>query len=264
MNLCDTHSHLYDAAFDSDRADAVRRALDAGVGRMYLPAIDSESHGAMLSLCDAYPGHCFPMMGLHPTSVNDNPAYEEELRLVEEYLAADAAGERRFVAVGEVGLDLYWSRDWFDRQAAVFEKQIDLALQYGLPLVIHTRDAWPEMIAILRRYKGRGMTGVMHAFSGSYDDYLAVKECGDFVFGIGGVVTYKKSAIVELLPRIGLGDIVLETDAPYLTPVPYRGKRNESSYIPLICAKVAEIYGLPEEDVAEATTANALRIFGHA
>ncbi len=260
MKLIDSHTHIYDEAFDTDRDEAVVRARAAGVGLMMCPAVDSGSHERLLGVCAEYPGYCLPMMGLHPTSVNDNPGYLEELSLVEEYLENPPVG--KFYAVGEVGLDLYWSKDWLGRQEEVFGRQIELSLGYSLPLVIHTRDAWPEMRAMLGRFAGKGVRGVMHSFSGSLDDYYAIKESGDFLFGIGGPVTYKKSALPEILERIPLSDIVLETDSPYLPPVPYRGKRNESGYLTYICNKVAEIKGLRPEEVAVVTTANAAGMFG--
>ena len=261
--LIDTHTHLYDGAFDGERHEAVARAAAAGVGRMYLPAIDSGSHEAMLAMCREYPGACFPMMGLHPTSVNDNPHYREELAIVGDYLARAAAGKGpRFYAVGEVGLDLYWSRDYFGRQLEVFGRQVDMSLEYGLPLVIHTRDAWPEMRAALSAWAGKGIRGIMHSFSGDYDDYEAIASFGDFLFGFGGVVTFKNGGMEDIVSRIPLGQIVLETDAPYLTPAPHRGKRNESAYLPLICERIAQIKGATAQEVAQATTANALRMFG--
>lgn len=260
MRLIDTHTHIYDEAFDADRNETVSRAKAAGVRLMMCPAIDSGSHERLFGVCAEYPGYCLPMMGLHPTSVNDNPDYLAELVLVEEYLKNPPV--EKFYAVGEVGLDLYWSKDWLGRQEEVFERQIELSLDYGLPLVIHTRDAWPEMRAMLGRFAGRGVRGVMHSFSGTLDDYHAVKECGDFLFGIGGPATYKKSTLPEILERIPISDIVLETDSPYLPPVPYRGKRNESEYLTYICGKVAEVKGLRPEEVAAVTTANAARMFG--
>lgn len=262
MTLTDTHSHLYDSAFDDDRAQAVARAVDSGVERIMLPAIDSESHEALFALCREYPANCFPMMGLHPTSVNDNPDYMKELELVEKYLAEPPAGIERFYGVGEIGLDLYWSRDWIDRQTEVFERQIELALRHSLPIAVHTRSAWKEMTEVLERYEGNGLRGVMHAFSGSRAQYEKIRRAGEFVFGIGGVVTYKNSDVAEVVADMDMRDIVLETDCPYLTPVPFRGKRNESAYVKYVCAKVAEIKGVPVDDVASVTTTNARRIFG--
>lgn len=256
--IIDTHTHLFDEAFDDDRAEVIARAKEAGVYRMMCPAIDSSTHERLLALCDRYPSLCLPMMGLHPTSVNDNPLWRTELETVKRYLSS---GGHKFYAVGEVGLDFYWSRDWHKQQQEAFEYQIELAISHNLPLAIHTRDAWPEMLDTLSRYKGNGLKGIMHAFSGSIDDYHAVKSCGDFLFGIGGTVTYKKSTLPEILSTIPLEDIALETDSPYLPPVPFRGKRNESSYVKLVAGKIAEIKRITESEVAAATTANAIRIF---
>ena len=258
--IIDTHTHPFDEAFDADRAQTVERALEAGVARMLCPAIDSESHAALFALCDAWPEVCLPMMGLHPTSVNDNPDWRRELARVEEYFSESAS--RRFYAVGEVGLDLYWSREWYREQEEAFVRQAELSLRCGLPLVVHTREAWPEMLALLRESRGRGLRGVMHAFSGTWEDYEVVCACGDFLFGIGGVVTYKKSAVAEVAARMPLDRMVLETDAPYLPPVPYRGKRNEPAYITRVCEKVAELKGIAPAEVAAATSANACRMFG--
>ena len=260
MKLTDTHSHLYDEAFDRDREEALTRAAAEGVGRLLLPAIDSESHERLFGLCRRHPQRCVPMMGLHPTSVNDNPDWRREVALVEEYLSGGAS--RRFYAVGEVGLDFYWSREWQREQEEAFRRQVEFSLRFGLPLVIHTREAWPEMLGLLREFRGSGVRGVMHAFSGTWEEYEAVKACGDFLFGIGGVVTYKKSTLPEVVSRMPLGDMVLETDAPYLPPVPYRGKRNEPAYIVHVCRKVAELKGIAPEEVAAATSANACRMFG--
>ncbi len=260
--LTDTHSHLYDAAFDGDREAVMQRAAEAGVGRIMLPAIDSESHGALFDLAAAYPGVCLAMMGLHPTSVNDNPRWREELDLVERYLESPPAEVGKFHGVGEIGIDLYWSKEWLAEQEEAFERQIELALKHGLPIAVHTRAAWPEMLAVLGRFRTRGLRGVMHAYSGEWEEYVKIKDCGDFLLGIGGVVTYKNSGLADLLRHVPLGDIVLETDCPYLSPVPMRGKRNESGYLTYICGRAAEIYGITPEEIAEATTRNAERMFG--
>jgi TatD DNase family protein len=257
--MIDTHSHMFDEAFDSDRSEALGRAVNAGVDRIMCPAIDSETHEAMMAMCRANPTLCLPTMGLHPTSVNDNPDWPRELAIVERYLAGPPV--ERFYAIGEVGLDLHWSRDWLAEQTTVFERQIELSLQYGLPLIIHTREAWREMTASLEKYAGAGLSGVLHAFSGSIDDYRRIREVGDFVVGVGGSATYKKSAWKELLPQIDPAHIVLETDAPWLTPVPFRGRRNESSYLIYIRDAVAAILDLTPEQVDEITTSNAHRIF---
>ncbi len=256
--MIDTHSHMFDAAFDADREDVLRRAVDAGVNKIMSPAIDSESHGALIRLCNAYPDLCLPMMGLHPTSVNDNPDWPHELEIVEQYLAAPPV--ERFYAIGEVGLDLYWSKNFLGDQTEVFERQIELSLRYGLPLVIHTREAWPEMVATLEKYAETGINGVMHAFSGTMEEYRRICATGDFAFGVGGSVTYKNSRWGEMLPQMDLERIVLETDSPWLTPVPFRGKRNESSYLTYIRDAVAAILGTTPEKVEEITTANARRI----
>lgn len=264
MNLIDTHSHLYDEAFDTDREEAFARAVESGVQRLLLPAIDSESHERLFDLCRRHPDRCSPMMGLHPTSVNDNPRWRDELALVEHRFASPPKGIPPFCAVGEIGLDFYWSREYISEQTEAFSRQIELSLQHGLPIAVHTRDAWSETVDLMRRFAGRGVRGVFHAFSSDIETYRALKACGDFVFGIGGVVTFKKSQIAGIVREMELRDLVLETDCPYLTPVPHRGKRNESSYVHYVCEKVAELKGLSPEEVAEATSANAERIFGRA
>lgn len=261
MKLIDTHSHLYAPEFDADREEALTRAKAEGVGRLLLPAIDSESHERLFDLCRRHPGQCIPMMGLHPTSVNNNPRWREELALVERYLQTPPEGIRGFCAVGEIGLDLYWSRDFCEQQTEAFRRQIDLALQHGLPIAVHTRDAWPETVALVREYRGKGIRGVFHAFSDGIETYRELKACGDFLFGIGGVVTFKKSKLAEVVRDMELRDIVLETDCPYLTPAPHRGQRNESAYVRYVCEKVAQLKGLTPEEVAAATTANAERAF---
>lgn len=259
MRYIDTHSHLYEPEFDADRSEAVARAVAAGVDRLLLPAIDSESHERLFQMCRDYPDNCIPMMGLHPTSVNDNPAWREELALVGQYLEKSPVGE--FCAVGEIGLDLYWSRDFREEQMEAFEQQIELALRYDLPIAVHTRSAWEEMCEVMEGFRGRGVRGVFHAFSDGLESYCRLRECGDFIFGVGGVVTFKKSPLAEVVREIPLEELVLETDCPYLTPVPFRGQRNESAYIPYICAKVAELKGVTPEEVAAQTTENTERMF---
>jgi TatD DNase family protein len=256
--MVDTHCHLFDSAFDDDRTEVMKRARDAGVECVMCPAIDSSSHAALIRLCNEYPEFCLPMMGLHPTSVNDNPDWARELETVEQYLAAPPV--EKFYAIGEVGLDLHWSKDFLAEQTAAFERQIALALRYDLPLAIHTRDAWDEMLATLEKYTGTGIRGIMHAFSGTLDDYRRVCAVGDFVFGIGGSVTYKKSKWHKLLPEMNLKHLVLETDAPWLTPEPFRGKRNEPSYLTYIRDAAASILGIPPEELDRLTTQNFYRI----
>ncbi|MCC8019814.1 MAG: TatD family hydrolase [Rikenellaceae bacterium] len=261
--LIDTHSHLYSDSFDGDREEAVGRAAENGVGKIILPAIDSASHAPLLAMCGDYPDMCYPLMGLHPTSVNDNPRWRDELATVEKFVRTHAAGEGpRFYGIGEVGMDLYWSRDYETEQEEAFRFQVELALEFSLPVIIHTREAWSAMRRILGSYRGRGLRGIMHSFSGTLEDYRFILGCGDFLFGVGGPVTYNKSALAEILPYMELSHLVLETDSPYLPPVPLRGKRNESSYIVYIRDKVAEITGLSCAEVTETTTANARRMFG--
>ena len=261
MRLIDTDAHIYEPEFDEDREQALERAALAGVERLLLPAIDSGSHERLFALCRRHPDRCIPMMGLHPTSVNDNPRWREELTLVEHYLKTPPEGIARFCAVGEIGLDLYWSRDFKAAQIEAFRAQIELALRHELPIAVHTRDAWTETVALVREYRNRGLRGVFHAFSDTVETYRELKRYGDFVFGIGGVVTFKKSPLTDVVREMDLGDVILETDCPYLTPMPYRGRRNEPAYVAYTCAKVAEIKGLSPAEVAESTSRNAARIF---
>ena len=259
--LIDTHSHIYDEAFDNDREEVVERAKAEGVERIILPAIDGESNERLFDLCRQHPDYVHPLMGLHPTSINDNPKWREELAEVRRLLENPPQGIERFYGVGEVGLDLYWSRDWQAEQSEAFVAQLDMALEFDLPIVIHTRDAWEEMATIVERYRGKGLRGIFHAFSSDVAMYERLRECGDFLFGIGGVVTFKKSALAEVVKGMRLEDLVIETDAPYLTPTPHRGTRNESSYVRFVAMKIAELQGVDYEKVAEQTTANAKRIF---
>jgi len=261
MKLIDTHSHIYETEFDTDREYVLARAAQAGVGRILLPAIDSESHERLFGLCRSHPNRCIPMMGLHPTSVNDNPRWREELELVEQYLVRPPEGIGGFCAVGEIGMDLYWSRDFKAQQEEAFRRQIELSLNLSLPIAVHVREAWPETLQIMRDYAGKGMRGVLHAFSGDAETYRRLKEYGDFGFGIGGVVTFKKSKLADVVAEMDLQDIVLETDSPYLTPAPHRGERNEPGYVRYVCAKVAELKGLSMDETAARTTENAERIF---
>ena len=266
MQLIDTHSHLYAEEFDEDRTEAVERARARGVERLLLPAIDSESHERLFALASEYPDLCRPMMGLHPTSVNENPRWREELSLVEKYLATPPEG-LNFCAVGEIGLDYYWSQDFVAEQREAFISQCRLAARLDLPVAIHTRSAWEDMSEILEQEtvraaeQGQRLRGVLHAFSEGADVYRRLKKCGDWLFGIGGVVTFKKSIVAEAVAEMALEDIILETDCPYLTPVPYRGRRNESSYVAYVCEKIAEIKDLTPEEVGRITTANARRVF---
>lgn len=268
MNLIDTHSHLYEPEFDADREEALARAFDAGVGLLLLPAIDAASDERLFALCRHRPDRCLPMMGLHPTSVNDNPRWREELDRVARYLDNPPEGVPPFCAVGEIGLDYYWDDRFAAEQIEAFTAQCRLAAARNLPVAIHTRAAWNDMRRIVgqeaeaARARGERLRGVFHAFSEDADTYRALRGAGDFLFGIGGVVTFKKSKVAETVREMVLDEIVLETDCPYLTPVPHRGERNESAYVRLVCEKIAQIKGLDPEEVAAATTANAARMFG--
>ncbi len=268
MRLIDTHTHLYEPEFDDDRDAVVARAVAEGVTRLLFPAIDSASNVRMLEMCRRHPGLCIPMMGLHPTSVNDNPRWRNELAEVGRYLGASAENPENFCAVGEIGLDYYWSDAFKDEQREAFVAQLRMAVAHDLPVVIHTRAAWEDMADIVAAETeraaaaGRRLRGVFHAFTEGVELWRQLSRFEDFMFGIGGVVTFKKSAVAEAVREIPLGRMVLETDSPYLTPVPHRGTRNESAYLVHICRKVAELKGLTAEEVAAATTRNAGRLFG--
>lgn len=252
--LIDTHCHLYLENFKPDLAEVMRRADVAGVKKFYLPAIDSSETENMLKLEADYPGTCFAMMGLHPCSVKGN--YMDELDMVKDWLA-----KRKFAAVGEIGLDFYWDKTFADEQYAAFRMQIEWSLQYGLPIVIHTRNAMQETIDVVKEYVPRGVRGIFHCFGDSYNNARQIIEMG-FYLGIGGVLTYKKSGLAEVLAKVDLSHIVLETDSPYLTPVPFRGRRNESSYLKYVVEKLAEIKNIPAEEVAAITSSNPQKIFG--
>jgi TatD DNase family protein len=255
MKLIDTHCHLYLDEFKTDIATIIRRAQDIGVSRFYLPAIDSSETGNMLALEQAYPGVCIPMMGLHPCYVKEN--WEKELALVEEWLA-----KRLFVAIGEIGLDFYWDKTFAEQQYTVFRQQMQWALDRQLPIVIHSRNAMQETIDTVKPYADKGLRGIFHCFSGDATAARQVVELG-FMLGIGGVVTYKNGGLDKALADIPLENMVLETDAPYLAPVPYRGKRNESAYLQPIAEKLAAIKNTTIEQVAAITTVNAQKIFGN-
>lgn len=254
MNIIDTHCHLYSAEFDADIDAILQRAESAGVHKCYLPGIDSESIPAMLSLEERYPGRCIAMMGLHPCHVKEN--YRDELEIVENWLS-----KRKFSAVGEIGLDYHWDKTFATEQVLVFKQQIEWSIQYNLPIAIHTRNATQETIRIVQEYVPKGVRGIFHCFGGSYESAQEVIRAG-FYLGIGGVITYKKAGLAEVLEKIDLKHMVLETDAPYLTPVPFRGKRNESSYLTHILEKLADVKNCSVEKVAAITTANAEKIFG--
>jgi TatD DNase family protein len=253
MVFTDTHTHLYLNAFDKDRNEVVNNAIDTGIKYMLLPNIDSGSVNGMLELCMQFPGSCFPMMGLHPTSVKDN--YLKELELVRSWHE-----KTRFYAVGEIGIDLYWDTTRLIEQEDAFRQQIQLAKSLGLPIVIHTRNSFNEIFRILDELYEPGLKGVFHCFTGNLEQADKIRSWG-FKLGIGGVVTFKNSGLDRVIPDIALEDIILETDSPFLAPLPYRGKRNESSYIKYIAEKLASLKGVELEEVASVTTANARELF---
>lgn len=254
MKLIDTHAHIYLDSFKNDIEQVMTRALAAGVEKIYLPAIDRSETQKIFNLELKYPGVCVAMAGLHPCSVNEN--YEEELTWIEEIL-----GSRPFAAVGEIGLDFHWDKTFVEQQYDAFERQVEWALKYDLPIVIHSRDAIDECIATVAKFTSRGVKGIFHCFGGSLEQAMAITGMGMYL-GIGGVITYKNAGLAEVLEEVSLEHLVLETDAPYLTPVPFRGKRNESSYLKYVAEKLALVKQVSLEEVAAITTSNAEKIFG--
>lgn len=253
--LVDSHSHLFLEEFSEDLPQVMERARAAGVSHIFMPNIDSKTVEPMLSVCREYKGYCFPMIGLHPTSVD--AGYEKELSVVLEYLKRSD----EFVAIGEIGLDLYWDKTYLKEQLIAFERQIEWALEFQLPIVIHCRDAFDYIYKVLTPYKNTSLSGIFHSFTGSLDEAEKIMEFPQFKIGINGVITFKKSSLPEVVKNIPLERIVLETDSPYLTPMPNRGKRNESANVKDTLAKVAEIYGERIEIVSKRTGENALEIF---
>ncbi|MFZ9661376.1 MAG: TatD family hydrolase [Chitinophagaceae bacterium] len=251
--LLDTHCHLYDESFHSDIDEMIQRGLDAGVYKMLLPNIDKDSIAPMISLSDRYPDHCFPMMGLHPCYVKDD--YREHLVILEQWL-----GQKTFIGIGEIGLDYYWDKTFKEQQLDAFRIQLKWALEKELPVSIHSRESFHDCLDIVREIGNGRIKGVFHCFGGTARQARDVMDIGMFI-GIGGVVTYKKSDLGSVLKEIGLKNVVLETDAPYLPPVPYRGKRNESSYLTFIAEKIAEEVGISFADVATITSENASKVF---
>ena len=252
MTFIDTHCHISDGAFAGEEDAYIQRAHEAGVEIMLQPDVDSREREAMFALTDRHPRVLFPMLGLYPGSVDGN--WKEEIDRMLEY------SDRKVVAIGEIGLDYYYGKEFEKEQREALHWQLDYAKERDLPVNIHLRDAMGDFLAILKSHKG--LRGNMHAYSGSYESFLEIQKLGDWRIGVGGVVTFKKASLAEVVRKVPLERIVLETDAPYLTPVPYRGRRNESSYIPYIAAKVAELKEVSVEEVAEVTTANARELFG--
>jgi len=253
MILVDTHTHIYLKEFDSDRDAVIKKSINEGVKYLFLPNIDSTSVNNMISVCKSFPDNCFPFIGLHPTSVKGN--FQDELNIVDDWIR-----KYKFFAVGETGIDLYWDKSYAKEQEIAFRHQIELSLKYDLPIIIHSRNSIEEIISIVSERQYNNLRGIFHCFPGSADQAHKIINLG-FLLGIGGVVTFKNSSLSEVVRAVELKNIVFETDSPYLAPVPFRGKRNESSYIKLIAKKVAEIKDVPTDSVAEITTQNAKKLF---
>ena len=254
--MIDTHSHIYEPVFSADREEVITRAKQAGVEQILLPNINAESIEQMLGLCRLQPGYCFPMMGLHPTDIEED--YKQVLTDMERLLQAP---DHPYIAIGEVGLDYYWDKTHAREQEETFRIQIEWAIKYHLPLSIHARNAHRQLVTTLKEYQGEPLSGVFHCFGGTKEEALELLEFPDFVLGIGGVVTYKNSPLPETLTSVPLERIVLETDSPYLAPVPYRGKRNETAYVAEVLHKIAQIYNVNEKEAESITNNNAKRIF---
>ncbi len=252
--MIDTHTHLYSSQFDEDRDEAIQRALDAGVQQLLLPNVDHRSIDGMLTLEAKYPGVCFPMMGLHPCSVNED--WEAALSKLKKWI-----DQRPFIAIGEIGIDLYWDKTFQTQQEQAFITQINWAKEMNLPIVIHARDSFPEIYRILDEYNDERLRGVFHCFSGTASDVQKILNYGGFSFGIGGVITYKKSTLPDAVKHIPLDKLVLETDSPYLAPTPFRGKRNESAYITHVASKISDIFEISEQEIDRITSENARNLF---
>jgi TatD DNase family protein len=253
MNFIDTHAHIYSAKFDDDRDQVIKDILESGVSRVYMPNVDLESIAAMFACEEKYPGVCIPMMGLHPCDVKAD--FESQLKVMAEWLE-----KRPFAAIGEIGLDLYWDKTFFEQQKAALQIQINWAKSKNLPIVLHCRESMDETIEIVRSNQDGSLRGIFHCFNGNLSQANAIIEMG-FLLGIGGVATYKNGGLDKVIPEIGLDHLVLETDAPYLAPVPFRGKRNSPAYIPFIAEKIGEYLQLSKEEVGSKTTENALHLF---
>lgn len=253
MKLVDTHTHLYLDQFDVDRDKVITAAVERGVQKMLLPNIDSNSIEGLNALCEKYPQHCFPMMGLHPTSVKEN--YEEELQIIEKELRTG-----KYIAAGEIGIDLYWDKTFEKEQKDALRRQIDLAKELEVPIVIHQRDSFEVIFSVMDNMDTTDLRGVFHCFTGNTEQANKITGMG-FKLGIGGVLTFKNSKLDETLKNIDLKHLILETDSPFLAPVPYRGKRNESAYVYLVARKLAEVKAIDIEEVADVTTNNAYELF---
>lgn len=254
--MIDTHSHIFSEEFKEDLPEVVARAKEVGVEKIFMPNIDDTSLEDMLNVCQAYPDYCFPMIGFHPTSV-EGPDAIYKVREMKRLLVKG----HPYIAIGEVGLDLYWDKTWLKEQQQVLDEQIQWALEWKLPLVIHCREAFPELFQVMEPYKHTELTGVFHSFTGTVDEARGLMDYSRFMIGINGVVTFKKSTLPEVLKEVPLAKLVLETDSPYLAPVPFRGKRNETSYVKRVAMKLAELYGMEIGEVERQTTENALKVF---
>lgn len=255
MILTDTHTHLYSKDFDTDRAELIETAIKSGIKRFFLPNVDSESIPGMFQMEKQFPDNCFAMMGLHPCSVN--ATYQDELQVVKHWLS-----KRKFIGIGEIGIDLYWDKTFLVQQQDAFRTQIQLAKEYNLPYVIHSRNSFNEVMEIVGEFKNDTIKAIFHCFSGNVQQAEEVIAAGNFKLGIGGVVTFKNSGLDKVVEAIDLKHLVLETDAPYLAPMPYRGKRNEPDHLLLIAKKIAEIKNISVEEVAAVTTQNSIEVFG--
>ncbi|MCL2097990.1 MAG: TatD family hydrolase [Bacteroidales bacterium] len=252
--IIDTHVHLAVKDFAHDLPEVLERAQAVGVQKFIIPGVDRASFFPMMEVVRRYPDKCFPAVGLHPIDVFDN--WQEELNFVEEQLS-----KHKFVAIGETGMDMYHNKAHAAEQRLVFEAQINWSLRYNLPLIVHSRDAFDELFSVLDKFKGQALYGVFHAFSGSIEIYRRIQKYGDFKMGIGGVVTFKNAGLANVVKNCSLSDIILETDAPWLSPVPFRGQRNESAHLSYVVAKIAELKGCSREEVEETTTRTALTLF---
>ncbi len=253
--MIDTHSHLFVEEFTDDLPEVIQRAKEVGITYVLMPNIDDTTVADMLNVCNAYPGYCFPMIGFHPTSVDGESM--EKVKTMKGLLTEG----HPYIAIGEVGLDLYWDKTYLKEQQQVLDEQIHWALEYDLPLVIHCREAFSELFEVLAPYKNTQLSGIFHSFTGTPEEMEQVLDYDRFMIGINGVVTFKKSTLPQILQTVALERLVLETDAPYLAPVPYRGKRNESSYIIKTAEMLAGVYGMDIEEVKRQTTRNALKVF---
>ncbi len=254
MRIIDTHSHIYSEEFDNDIDDVIKRAKQAGVEKILLPNIDASSIDRLHNISDRYTDYCIPMMGLHPTSVGEN--WKEELDIIRKELS-----KRTYIAIGEIGIDLYWDKTFEEQQRLVFEEQLRWSIEYDLPVAIHSRGGIAQCISCIENVGEKNLRGVFHSFGGTEEELEGILSLKNFMLGINGVVTFKNSTLSTVLKKTDLSNIIIETDSPYLAPVPYRGKRNESSYTLNVVNKLAEIYGLPVEEVGQITTENAEKLF---